>query len=210
VSIGIHVAILASYFLGAIPTSYWVVRAVKGIDLRTVGSGNLGATNLYRLMGWKYAIPVAAFDVLKGAIPVWVFAPMAGLGELGAVGLGLMAVLGHVFSVFVSFRGGKGVATGGGVILGLAPWAFLVSLVIWIVTVRLSGYVSLGSVLGALSLPAAVLLLHPERSGDFVAAVGCLTALVVWLHRANLRRLMAGTEHRFGRRAGAAHEGDAA
>lgn len=204
-SIGVHLAIIASYLLGAIPTSYWVVKTARGTDLRTVGSGNLGATNLYRVMGWKWAVPVGAFDVLKGAIPVAVFAPLAGLGELGAAGLGIVAVLGHVFSVFVGFRGGKGVATGGGVILGLAPWAFVVSLVLWVVVVRLSGYVSLGSVLAAIVLPPAILLLHPERSRDLVLAVSALALLVVWMHRANLRRLVAGTENRFGGRAKAAN-----
>lgn len=199
VTVGVHVAIIASYLLGAIPTAYWVVRAVKGIDLRTVGSGNLGATNLFRVMGWKYAIPVGIFDTLKGAIPVAVFAPMAQLGELGAAGLGMVAVLGHVFSVFVGFKGGKGVATGGGVILGLAPWAFLVALGIWIVVVRLTGFVSLGSVVSALSLPAAILILHPERSHDLVAVIAVLVLVVLWMHRANIRRLMTGTENRFGR-----------
>lgn len=206
-NVALVVAIVAAYLLGAVPTSYWVVRVVKGIDLRTVGSGNLGATNLYRLLGWKYAVPVGMFDVLKGAIPVWVLAPMAGVGELGAALLGVTAVLGHVFSVFVNFRGGKGVATGGGVILGLAPWAFLVSLVIWIVVVRLSGYVSLGSVLSALALPPAILLLHPERSRELVAVIAGLALLVVWMHRANMRRLMTGTENRFGRRAVPREEG---
>lgn len=205
-SIGLHVAIVASYLLGAIPTAYWVMKAVRGVDLRTVGSGNLGATNLYRIMGWKYAIPVGIFDTLKGAIPVWVIAPMAGVGELGAALLGVMAVLGHVFSVFVGFKGGKGVATGGGVILGLAPWAFVVALVIWIAVVRLTGYVSLGSVLAALSLPPAILLLHPERSRELVLAITALALLVVWMHRANLRRLLAGTENRFGRRGKAVNE----
>ncbi len=202
-------AIVASYLLGAIPTSFLVVRAARGVDLRTVGSGNLGATNLYRLLGWKFAIPVALFDMLKGAIPAAVFAPLVGLGELGAVGLGMMAVAGHVYSVFVGFKGGKGVATGGGVILGLAPLAFLVALVCWIVIVRLTGYVSLGSIISALVLPPAILLLHPERSRAFVGLVALLALLVVWLHRANIRRLLAGTENRFGRRAGTPKEGTA-
>lgn len=200
-SVAAVAAVVASYLLGAIPTSYWVVRVAKGADLRTLGSGNLGATNLYRVMGWKYAIPVGIFDTLKGAVPVWWFAPLAGLGELGAALLGVTAVLGHVFSMFVGFRGGKGVATGGGVILGLAPWAFVVTLVLWIVVVRLSGYVSLGSVVSALALSPAIVLLHPERSRELVLVVAALGLLVVWLHRANLRRLLAGTENRFGRRA---------
>ncbi len=190
----------ASYLVGAIPTSYWVVKLARGIDLRTVGSGNLGATNLYRQLGWRYAIPVGLFDALKGAFPVAVIGPWAGLATLGCLGLGMLAVLGHVFSIFVGFRGGKGVATGGGIVLGFAPWAFLGSLVTWIVVVRLSGYVSLGSLVSALLLPLLVWLFHP---GDLLAvgAVALLSAVVIWFHRANIRRLVAGTENRFGRRA---------
>ncbi len=205
-TVGVVAAAVASYLIGAIPTSLVVARAARGIDLRKVGSGNLGATNLYRQLGWKYAVPVGVFDLLKGAIPVAVFAPAVGLGLLGATVLGMIAVLGHVYSVFVGFKGGKGVATGGGVILGLAPLAFLVSLLVWIVTVRWSGFVSLGSILGAVVLPPAIWLLHPERH-DIVLPVALLALLVVWFHRANIRRLLAGTEHRFGRRANAAAEG---
>jgi glycerol-3-phosphate acyltransferase PlsY len=195
------VAIVAAYLVGAIPTSYLVVRLARGVDLRSVGSGNLGATNLYRLLGWRYAIPVGIFDMLKGAFPVVVLAPWVGASALGAVGLGLLAVLGHVFSVFVGFQGGKGVATGSGIVLGLAPLGFLVALLIWIVTVRGTGYVSLGSILGALVLPPAIWILHPLRR-DIVWPTAVLCLLIIWLHRANIRRLLAGTEHRFGPRAG--------
>ncbi len=198
-NIPVIAAIAASYFLGAIPTSYLVFRLARDTDLRTVGSGNLGATNLYRQLGWKYAIPVGLFDLLKGTIPVVVFAPWAGLGLVGAVGLGLVAVAGHVFSIFVGFKGGKGVATGGGVILGLAPWAFLISFVLWIGIVKFTGFVSLGSIVAALSLPPSIWLLHADRR-DAVLPVSALALLVVWFHRANIRRLLAGTENRFGRK----------
>jgi glycerol-3-phosphate acyltransferase PlsY len=195
------VAVIASYLVGAIPTSYWVVRVARGVDLRTIGSGNLGATNLYRYLGWKYAIPVGIFDLLKGTFPVVVLAPWAGLGTIGALGLGLLAVLGHVYSPFVGFKGGKGVATGGGVILGIAPWAFVVSLAAWIVVVKLSGYVSLGSVIAAALLPPSILLLHGEVPLSAVGVVAVLAGMVIWFHRANLRRLRDGTENRFGRKA---------
>ncbi len=193
------VAILASYLLGAIPTSHWVALGLKGIDLRTVGSGNLGATNLYRQLGWRYAIPVGLFDMLKGAIPVAVFGPWAGSGEVGALLLGVAAVFGHVFSLFVGFKGGKGVATGGGIVLGLAPWAFLAALAVWLVVVRLSGYVSLGSILAALALPPAVWFLHPPHRAA-VPWLALLSALVIWFHRGNIQRLLAGNENRFGAR----------
>ncbi len=190
-------AVLASYLLGAIPTSFWVVRALKGIDLRTVGSGNLGATNLYRQLGFRWAVPVGLFDALKGAIPVAFFGPWAGLGLGGSVLLGVVAVLGHVFSVFVGFKGGKGVATGGGIVLGFAPWAFLATLIVWAVVVRTTGFVSLGSIIAAIVLPLLLWLLHPAAR-PAVWFVAALSALVVWLHRANIARLRAGTEHRFG------------
>lgn len=190
---------VASYLVGAIPTSWLLVKLVRGQDLRTMGSGNLGATNLYRVLGLRYALPAGVFDVLKGTIPVVVFGPRAGDGPVLPLLLGLTAVAGHVFSVFVGFRGGKGVATGAGVVLGLAPWAFLAVLAVWLLVVKATGYVSLGSVVGALLLPPAVWLLQPERR-DLVAPLLALALVIVILHRANLRRLLAGTEHRFGRR----------
>ena len=196
----------ASYLLGAIPTSYLTVRLVKGHDLRRLGSGNLGATNLFRQLGWAFAIPVGLFDLAKGAIPVMVFGPRAGGGQVVPLLLGAAAVVGHVFSVFVKFKGGKGVATGAGVVLGTAPWAFLVALVVWAVVTRLSGYVSLGSILAAASLPPAVWLLHPERRG-MVWLFALLALAIIALHGANIRRLAEGTENRFGR--GARSEGGA-
>ena len=192
--------VIASYLVGAIPTSYLVVRLLKGQDLRTLGSGNLGATNLYRVLGWKYAVPVGIFDLLKGTVPVLVFAPLAGGGDRTAILLGLAAVVGHVFSIFAGFKGGKGVATGAGVVLGLAPWAFVAALITWIILVKASGYVSLGSLGAALMLPPAVYLLHPERRPMIWLFAGLAGAIVIF-HRANIRRLLAGTENRFGRRA---------
>jgi len=198
----------ASYLLGSIPTSWLVVRLVKGQDLRTLGSGNLGATNLFRQLGWRYAVPVGLFDMAKGAIPVLAFGPLAGAGPLTPLVLGVAAVFGHVYSVFVRFKGGKGVATGAGVVLGLAPWAFLVALAVWLVTVRVTGFVSLGSILGAAALPPAVWLLHPERR-PLTWLFALLALLIIALHHANIRRLLAGTEHRFGRRGPRADLGEA-
>ena len=189
--------LLASYLVGAIPTSYLVVRMVKGQDLRQLGSGNLGATNLFRVLGWRYAVPVGLFDMLKGAVPVLVFAPRAGGGSVAALGLGAAAVLGHVFPVFLGFRGGKGVATGAGVVLGLAPLAFLAALVTWALVVKLTGYVSLGSVLAATVLPPAVYLLHPDRR-PMIGLFILLATLIIVLHWKNIRRLLSGTENRFG------------
>ena len=193
-------ALAASYLLGAIPTSYLAGRAFKGIDLREHGSKNLGATNVYRVLGWKFAVPVAIVDILKGTLPVVAFAPRVSDSALVAMLVGAMAVVGHVFSVFVGGKGGKGVATSAGVMLGLAPAAVGICMLIWLVLVRTTGYVSLGSMLGAVALPIGVYLLHPDRR-ELVLPSVALAALIVFLHRANIRRLLNGTENRFGRRA---------
>lgn len=190
-----------SYLVGAIPTSYLAGRLFRGIDLRQHGSKNLGATNLYRTLGWRYAIPVGLFDIAKGAIPVLVFAPRVSESQLFALGCGVAAVVGHVFSVFVGFRGGKGVATAAGVMLGLTPAALGVSLLVWVVLVYATGYVSLGSIAAAAVFPLAVFLIeHPDRPEILWIDVA-LAAGIIWLHRANIKRLLQGTEHRFGRRA---------
>ena len=193
--------LLASYFVGAIPTSYLLSRLFAGIDLRKQGSGNLGATNLYRVLGWKYAVPAAVVDIAKGAIPVLVFAPQVSDSQLFALACGVTAILGHVFSVFVGFKGGKGVATAAGVMLGLAPLALAVSAVVWAVLVRLTGYVSLGSIAAAAVLPLAVYLLEDSTSPALLWIAAAIAAGVILLHRRNIQRLLKGTENRFGRRA---------
>ena len=195
---GFWLAALGAYLLGSIPTSLLVARHVAGIDLRTVGSGNLGATNLFRALGWRFAVPVALFDAAKGAVPVLVFAPATGSGTLGALLLGGAAIMGHVFSVFVRFKGGKGVATSAGAVLGLAPLAFLISLGVFALTLRLSGYVSVSSILGAVAFPVAVRLGGPDSPEIFWFGVA-LAGLIALFHQANLRRIVRGTEPRIGR-----------
>lgn len=193
--------LLAAYLVGAIPTSYLVGRWFRGIDLRQQGSRNLGATNLYRVMGWKYAIPVGLFDVAKGAVPVLLFGPRVPGVPYFPVLCGMTAVLGHVFSVFVGFKGGKGVATAAGMIIALAPLAFPVVLAGWALVVWLTGYVSLGSIVAAALFPVADWLLHPARRSPVTLAIdAALAGFIIWKHRANIRRLLAGTENRFGRR----------
>jgi glycerol-3-phosphate acyltransferase PlsY len=191
----------ASYLLGAIPTSYLAGRIFGGIDLREHGSRNLGATNLYRVLGWRFAVPVGLLDAAKGLIPVLVFAPQVSSSELFALVCGLTAVVGHAFSVFVRFKGGKGVATAAGVMLGLTPAALGVAAAVWVALVYLTGYVSVASISAAAIFPVAVFLIdRPARAAmlwlDVAVAAG-----IIWLHRGNIRRLLAGTENRFGRRA---------
>ena len=194
-------ALLASYLLGAIPTSHLVSRLFAKIDLREHGSGNLGATNLYRVLGWRYAIPVALCDIAKGAIPVLVFAPRVADSQLFALACGVAAILGHVLSVFVGFKGGKGVATAAGVMLGLTPLALAVAAAVWAVLVLLTGYVSLGSIAAAAVLPVAVYLLERPSTAELLWIDVAVAAGVIFLHRRNIQRLIKGTENRFGRRA---------
>jgi glycerol-3-phosphate acyltransferase PlsY len=193
--------LVASYLIGAIPTSYLAGRLGRGIDLREHGSRNLGATNVYRVLGWKFASPVALFDVAKGLIPVVVFGPRVPSVAHFALLCGATAIVGHVFSVFVGFKGGKGVATAAGVLLALAPLALPAVLVVWAVIVRVTGYVSLGSIAAALLFPVADWLFNPARRGAATIAFDvAVAAFIVWKHRANISRLLAGTENRFGRR----------
>jgi glycerol-3-phosphate acyltransferase PlsY len=190
--------ILAAYLLGAIPTSYLAGKVGRGIDLREHGSKNLGATNVYRILGWKYAIPVALFDIAKGAIPVLFFSRWAGAAEHAwlPVVLGGAAVLGHMFSPYVSFKGGKGVATAAGMFLALAPVAVLLAILVWGICLWLTGYVSLSSIIAVGSVPLWVALLQPNSQYVFWASIA-LVALIVFAHRRNIARLLAGTENRF-------------
>jgi glycerol-3-phosphate acyltransferase PlsY len=193
--------LVASYLLGAVPTSYLAGRLLRGIDLREHGSKNLGATNLYRVLGWRVAVPVGLFDMAKGLVPVLLFAPRVSTSQIFALVCGLTAMVGHVFSVFVGFKGGKGVATAAGVMLGLTPAALLIALVVWIAVVALTGYVSLGSIVAAAVFPVVVRLVDPPEQPEILWLDMAAAAAIIWLHRANIARLIRGTENRFGRRA---------
>ncbi len=187
----------AAYLLGAIPSSYLLARWLAGVDLRRFGSGNLGATNLYRLLGWKGAIPSGAFDVAKGAVPVVLSAALHVGPVWWPIAVGVAAVLGHVYSPFVRFRGGKGVATAAGVFLALAPAPLGVAAVVWIGLLKGTGYMSVASMTGAVVFAVATPLLRPGRP-TLAAAAALVCLLVLFTHRGNIRRLVAGTEARFG------------
>jgi len=188
--------LVLAYLLGAVPASQLAARAA-GVDLTRRGSGNLGATNVYRVVGWKAALPVLLYDIGKGFVPTWFFPLWDGHGAAAwALGYGTAAILGHVASVFAGFRGGKGVATSCGVLLALAPLAVLVAGLVWAGTVALTRVVSLGSLAAATTIPILAWLgASPART---VAYATGLSALVWWTHRGNLRRLFRGEEHRFG------------
>jgi glycerol-3-phosphate acyltransferase PlsY len=198
--VSLAVVLLVAYLVGAIPTSWIAARLGAGIDLREHGSRNLGATNLYRVLGWRYAVPVGLFDVAKGTLPVLLLAPLVGTAAWMPIAVGLAAIMGHVFSVWVRFRGGKGVATAAGVVLALAPLPLLTSAVVWGGLLKATGYVSVASMAGAVVFPVAVWLIG--SSNRYLLPVGAaLAAFILFTHRSNIRRLLAGTENRFGRRA---------
>ncbi|HET7295772.1 MAG TPA: glycerol-3-phosphate 1-O-acyltransferase PlsY [Gemmatimonadales bacterium] len=200
---GLALLLLLAYLIGATPTSYIAGRWGRGIDLREQGSRNLGATNVYRVLGWRYAIPVGMVDVAKGAVPVAILGPWSNGPPWFTVALGIATVLGHMFSPWVRFRGGKGVATAAGVFLALVPLALAISLPIWAATLWLSGYVSVASLTAAVLFPVWVRLAAPDQRATFWAAIA-LALLLVFSHRANIRRLRAGTENRFRTRKGVA------
>ena len=194
--------LLAAYLIGAFPTSYIVGKLSRGIDLRQHGSGNLGATNAFRVLGWRAATPIFLVDVLKGFLPVFFFPQIDGAESVGwTLAYAAAAIIGHMFSIYVRFRGGKGVATGAGVFLALAPLAALGSLLIWTLLVFATGYVSLASIVSAASLPLLIGL--AGSSGAVLALSVALAAFVIYAHRANVRRLLRGEEHRFRRGSGA-------
>ena len=186
--------VVLGYLLGSCPWGYWLVRLVKHEDIRTVGSGNIGATNVRRVYGWSYGIPVVLLDTLKGFVPALL--GMLFVSHLAGIVAGAAAMLGHWRPLFLRFaKGGKMVATCGGVFFGVAVWVALSALAVWIVALLLVRYASLASILAGLSLPVlAALYGYPPP----VIVFGALAALaILYLHRANLGRLRAGTEHRF-------------
>jgi len=193
------IALLLAYLCGSIPAAYLAGRA-HGVDLRTHGSGNLGATNVVRVLGAKVGALVFAVDVAKGALPVALLPRWVSVSrpDLWAIAFGLAAILGHVRPVFLLGRGGgKGVATASGVFFALAPMPALAALVAFAAVFYSTGYVSLGSLSGAVVLPAAILVMHGHTSPLFPISIA-VAAFVFWTHRANIGRLRRGEEHRFG------------
>ena len=201
----LHPALLAAlaYVVGSIPAAL-IAGRLHGVDLRKQGSGNLGATNVVRVLGWKTGLAVFLFDAAKGALPVMAFPAITASSldpRILALVYGLAAVAGHVRPVFLRFgKGGKGVATASGVFVGLAPVPMLIAFSVFVVIVLLTGYVSLGSLISAAVLPLALALSVGVRSPMFIVSVA-LAAFVFWTHRANIGRLRRGEEHRFGKRA---------
>jgi glycerol-3-phosphate acyltransferase PlsY len=190
------IAVLAGYLIGSLPLGLLLARGWSGVDPRRVGSGNLGATNVYRTAGWGLGLAVMALDMAKGSGAV-LLAARAGAGEGPTVAAGVAAVLGHVFPVWLRGRGGKGVATACGAFAVLAPLATVASLAAFVVTVAATRVVSAGSLVATLTLPSVAALSGRPSAVTIGAAVAA--AVIVWRHRGNLARIRAGTERRLRR-----------
>jgi glycerol-3-phosphate acyltransferase PlsY len=196
---------VAAYLLGSLPSGYLLVRIFRHQDIRQSGSGNIGATNVLRSGGKGLAAATFLLDMLKGCFAVWLggyicalLAPGTATANFEALAA-LVAVLGHIFPVWLGFHGGKGVATGFGVFLVAAPWAALAAISVFILVLLLSRYVSLASILGAASfLFFAFYFGHGERPPFFIAVQVAVALLLIAKHHQNIRRLLAGTESRFG------------
>jgi acyl phosphate:glycerol-3-phosphate acyltransferase len=221
ISTYITVAIIA-YFFGSIPFGYILVRVFTGADVRAQGSGNIGATNVARTGKKGLAVATLVLDAAKGVLAIFVarmFTPgwLTGLAsavsrppnsplpETDNVEFGLMAIaalfaiLGHMYPVWLKFKGGKGVATGLGVFLALAPKAVLIVLVFFLIVVAITRYISLGSIVAAALFPLAFYFMHPQHGTPLILTmISGVSALIIWKHRENLRRLIAGNESKFG------------
>jgi acyl phosphate:glycerol-3-phosphate acyltransferase len=207
--IKLAVHLLGSYLLGSIPFGYLAGR-LRGIDIRRAGSGNVGATNVVRVLGKRYGYPVFALDVLKGfwAVKISMLVapgqpPEWNSPQIFGMLAAMSCVLGHLYPPWLQFKGGKGVATSAGALLALTPVAALVGVVIWIIVFWLTGYVSLASITAAVGLPIGILVIgwqNPNKVKPLVYCSACVAAVVIWRHRSNLSRLIRGTESRFTRK----------
>ena len=197
-------SVLAAYLIGAIPFSYIIGRLLKGIDIRDYGSGNVGATNIMRTVGKVPGIIALLLDVSKGAlaaavIPLLFYNPGMQISEpFFKVILGLVAVCGHIWTIFLRFKGGKGVATSIGVFLGLAPFVTASGLIVWLILAGIFRYVSLSSIAMAISLPIFMLLYKRPVEYTILSVVLCV--FIIYKHKANISRLLQGKEYRIGQK----------
>jgi glycerol-3-phosphate acyltransferase PlsY len=187
-----------AYLIGSLPSGYLVFRLREKKDIRSYGSRSTGATNVLRLKGWRYAVPVAFVDVLKSALPVWLALRTFPASRWVAYGVAFMVVLGHCFPIYIKFRGGKGVSTAMGAFAVLATGPFLFSLGVFGAVVAATRYVSLGSLLATLTFPLTVLFSRGDTGLTFLGlAIFCL---IVLRHAGNLKRLIQGEERKIGQK----------
>lgn len=198
--------ILFAYLVGSFPTSIVVGRMTQRIDIREYGSKNAGGTNAFRVLGWKAGLFVAVVDILKGVLATLLIAkirvdPLMLDYELVQIIAGTFAVIGHIWTVLAKFKGGKGVATGAGLIIALFPWASLICFIIFAALVLTTRYVSLGSIIATSSLPFVLLtfdrMFGKSVSNSLLAFSILISGLIIFTHRSNIRRLLNGTENRF-------------
>ena len=193
---------LGAFLLGSIPAGFLVARA-KGIDIRQHGSGNIGATNVFRTLGKPLGILVFVFDALKGFAAVWLALKLGGPFAWPGIIAAVAVIAGHNYTPWLGFKGGKGIATSAGVLIALMPWAVLAIALVWFAVFFATRYVSLASICAAAALPVAVGALWFYGCGGNGPLLGfsvLIAALAIWRHRSNIQRLMAGTEHRFDRK----------
>lgn len=198
------VVVIAAYFAGSVPTGVVLGKKLKGIDIREHGSKNTGATNAYRVLGPKLGITVLLIDILKGFLPVAIAKYLAAIGQFPPtliVVVGLIAIIGHTFSVFLRFKGGKGVATSLGVFLAFEPFVMLIVVVVFIVIVGISKYVSLGSITAASIFPFLCYylpkLFNKEPNIPVVGVSILVAVYIIIKHKSNIRRLVKGEENKF-------------
>jgi acyl phosphate:glycerol-3-phosphate acyltransferase len=192
----------AAYMIGSIPTAVWIGKALHGVDVRDHGSGNAGATNTIRVLGWKTGVPVLLIDGIKGWLAVW-FAGHAGLFLPGSdaainfqLSMGISAVLGHLFPIWAGFRGGKGVATLFGVIIALYPVAFIIVAAIFIIILLSTRFVSLGSITAAIAFPFVSVFLVGMESQTLILFTIIIAVFIPLTHQKNIGRLLRGEESR--------------
>jgi len=191
--------VIISYLLGSLPNGLYVAN-LKGVDIRNEGSKNTGATNVFRVMGPKFGILVLILDALKGFLPL-IIAEKFGIKGNILVLIGVIAVVGHTFSPFLNFKGGKGVATSLGIFLYLAPIPMVITLLMFLIVVGITKYVSLGSVLASVILPLLILFIPVNENLGNKVVVFIISALlgsyIIYKHKANIQRLKNGTENKF-------------
>lgn len=195
--------ILTAYVLGSIPNALWVGKVFKGIDVREHGSKNTGSTNAARVLGAKLGILTLVLDIVKGSIPVILALIMradlienvANISNIDAILIGVSAIIGHSFSIFMKFKGGKAVATTVGVFIVLVPKALLLAAVVFFAVFLLTRYVSLSSMIGAVSLPIFIYLLYGNI--PYIIFGGIIAILIIIRHKSNIERLINGTETKF-------------
>jgi len=201
------VTALVSYFIGSMPSGYLAGR-IAGIDIRKSGSGNIGATNVTRVLGKRYGYPVFLADFAKGLTAVGIATiiskrfKLTNSYEVLQIVAAISCVIGNTFPVWLRFKGGKGVATSAGALFGLTPLATLVAVVVWVVTFETTRYVSVASIVAAIALPLTILVMtcfNPDKGPLLFYFSICLAAIIILRHRSNLSRLMRGTEQRFDR-----------